>query len=124
MTISVSRWSKWAAVGAFAVAALGFGAAANAGVSWSVGINAPGISVGVANPRVYYPPAYYPPAYYAPPAVYAPPPVYYRPAPPVYYRPPAVVYRPPLRYYAPAPVYYAPSGYYRGHGHGGRHGWR
>ena len=112
MSLIRSTFFKWAAAGAVAAAAL-FGASAasaRSDVSWSVGINTPGISLGVAAPTYYAPP----PVYYAPPQVYAPPPVYYRPAPPVYYRPAPV-------YYAPPPVYYRPApGYYRGHGH--RHG--
>jgi len=97
-----STFFKWAAAGAVAAGALFAASSASAGVSWSVGINAPGVAVGVANPGYYYPPA---PVYVAPP-----PPVYYRPAP-VYYAPPPV-------YVAPRPVYrpyYGPRGYYRHH---------
>jgi len=109
-----SRWIKWAAAGALAIGALGATAAANAGVSWSVGVAAPGVVVGVNQPGYYAAPQ----PYYAPaPAYYAPPPVYYRP-PPVYYRPAPV-------YYAPAPAYYGPGpGYYRHHRHHGHGGWR
>lgn len=98
-----SRASKYVAVALAAAGLLGVGAA-QARVSWSVGVGLPGVAVGVAEP--YYAPA---PVYTAPPAYYAPPPpVYYRPAAPVYYRPP-----PPV-YYRPAPVYYGPPpGYYR-----------
>ncbi len=115
-----SRFIKWAAAGALAVVALGSAAVANAnGVSWSVGVSAPGVVLGVGQPApVYYAPA---PAYYAPaPTYYAPPPVYYRPPPPVYYRPAPVYYGPP------APVYYGPGpGYWRHHRHHGHHGgWR
>jgi hypothetical protein len=124
---------KWSAVSLMAAGMLGAAATASAGVSWSVGVNVPGVYIGAAAP-VYYPPApvYYPPA-----------PVYYAP-PPVVYAPPVVV-RPPVRYYGygrpyrgPAPVY-VNRGYYGGahgggyrHGHGGGHrgghrggpGWR
>ena len=91
-------------------------AQAHGGVSWSVGVGAPGVAIGVGAPGpVYYaPPA---PVYYGPPAgVYVPPPpVYYRPRP-VYYGPPAVVV-------APRPYYgYRDDGYrdrgYRDHGRG------
>ena len=105
MSLTRSTFFKFAAAGAVAAGALFTMASANArgDVSWSVGINAPGIAVGVAAPPVYYAP---------------PPPVYYRPAP-VYYGPPAPVY------YSQPPGYY--RNYYRGHGHGHghRHGhWR
>lgn len=107
MSLTRSTFFKWMASGAVAAAALLGASAASArgDVSWSVGINAPGIALGVAAPTYYAPP----------PVYYAPPPVYYRPAPPVYYRPAPVYYAPPPVYYRPAPGYY-----YRGHGH--RHG--
>ena len=106
MSLTRSTFFKWIASGAVAAAALLGASAASArgDVSWSVGVNLPGVALGVAAPTYYAPP----PVYYAPP-----PPVYYRPAPPVYYRPAPV-------YYAPPPVYYRPApGYYRGHGHRG-----
>jgi hypothetical protein len=110
MSLARSTFLKWTAGAAIAAGALFTAASANAsGVSWSVGINAPGIAVGVAAPQPYYAPA---------PVYYAPPPVYYRPPPPVYYRPAPVYYGPPApRYYGP------PRGYYRNHGHYG-HGHR
>ncbi|VTU23976.1 MULTISPECIES: hypothetical protein [unclassified Variovorax] len=92
---------KWAAAGAVAAGALFAATSASAGVAWSVGINAPGIAVGVAAPPVYYAPA---PTYYAPAPAYYAPPVYYRPAP-VYYAPPV--------YYRPAPGYYRHYGPHR-----------
>lgn len=78
--------------------------AAQAHVSWSIGINVPPVVVGAP---VYMAPA---PVYVAPPPVYVapPPPVYYTPRP-VYYAPPPVYYRP----YAPHRIYTAP-GYWRG----------
>ncbi len=105
MSLSRSTLLKCAAAGVVAAGALFGAASANAGVSWSLGINAPGIGIGVVEPG-YYAPA---PTYYAPPPTYyAPPPVYYRPAP---------VYR-------PAPIYYAPPVVYGGGYHGGRGDWR
>jgi len=115
MSLTRSTFFKWAAAGAVAAGALFTAVSANArgDVSWSLGISAPGVAVGVAAPPVYYAP---------------PPPVYYRPAAPVYYAPPPVYYRPAPVYYAPAPAYYGPPrGYYRHHGHGHGHGhghWR
>jgi hypothetical protein len=106
MSLTRSTFFKWAAAGAVAAGALFTAASANArgDVSWSVGISAPGVAVGVAAPPVYYAP---------------PPPVYYRPAAPVYYAPPPVYYRPAPVYYAAPPVYYGPPrGYYRHHHHG------
>ena len=113
MSPNRSSFCKWAALGAVAAGALFTGAAANAGgdVSWSLGISAPGVAVGVAAPPVYYAPP--------PPVYYRPAPVYYAPPPPVYYRPAPVYYAPPAAYYRPAPGYYRPApGYYRHHGHG------
>lgn len=118
----IQRRSLYAVIASAGVALAfltGAGAAqAGAGVSWSVGIGAPGMAVGVASPQPYY---YAPaPVYYAPPTYYAPPPppVYYRPARPVYYAPPVVV--------APPTLYFR-GGYRPGHGgprgHGARH-WR
>ena len=80
---------KLAAAGAVAASALFATAAANAQVNWAVGVNVPGVSVGVVEPG---------PVYYRPAPVYSPPPapVYYEPAPRAYY-PPA--------YYRPVPVY-------------------
>ena len=109
MSLTHSSFFKWVAVGAVAAGALFTAAAANArsDVSWSLGINAPGVAFGVAAPPVYYAP---------------PPPVYYRPAPVYYEPPPPVYYRPAPVYYSPPPVYYGPPrGYYHRHHHGG---WR
>jgi hypothetical protein len=102
MSLKRSIFFKWAAAGAVAASALFTAASANADVSWSVGVSAPGVAVGVVNPPVYYPPA---------PVYTAPPPVYYQPVPRVYYRPPPpVYYRPaPVYYGPPAPVYYGPG---------------
>ncbi|SFD56498.1 hypothetical protein [Paracidovorax konjaci] len=97
------------------------GAAQARDVFWSVGINSPGVVLGVGGgPGVVYGP---------PPAYVAPPPVYYSPPAPVYYAPPPVAYVPPRPvYYAPPPpvVYGGGYGYYgRPHWHGGGRGhWR
>jgi hypothetical protein len=111
MTQTRSLYAMAVAAGV-ALAALGGVTAAHArgDVTWSVGIGAPGVALGVTNGY---------PAYVAPAPVYvAPSPVYYAPPPPVVYAPRPV-------YYAPPPVVVAPAygygyGYYRHH----RHGWR
>lgn len=108
MNVIRTKFFKWAAAGAVAAGALFATASASAAVGWSVGVNVPGVAIGVAAPQPYYAPA---PVYVAPAPAYYPPPVYYRPAP-VYYAPPPVYYRQAPRYYRPAP------GYYRNHGHG------
>jgi hypothetical protein len=104
------RFAPFAA--ALAVAAVSV--PAQAGVSWSVGINAPiapGVQVGTVinggHPH-YYRPA---PVIYAPAPVYMPPPVVYAPPPPVYVAP--VVYAPRPVYVAPRPYYYRPPVVYR-----------
>lgn len=115
MNIDRSVVFKWIAASAVAAGALFAAASANAGTSWSVGISAPGVAIGVAEPG---------PVYYEPAPVYSrPAPVYYEPAPPVYYRPPPpVYYRPPPPAYRPAPVYYGPpAAVYYGPGERWRH---
>ena len=81
-------------------------------VAWSVGINSPGVSLGMTNavPVAVYPRHYYRqevvyPRYYA-----APQAVYYSQPAPVYYAEPAPVYYNTA--YAPAVVY--PAGYWVG----------
>ena len=87
-----------------AAGALGTGSA-NAGVSWSIGINTPVVGTVVSGGPGHYGRGYDRPGYAS---VYAPAPVY-RVAPPVAYYPAPV-------YYRPAPVFY--PRYYRGwHGH-------
>lgn len=116
MSVTRTTFFKWAAAGVVAAGALFATASASAAVGWSVGVNVPGVAIGVATPQPYYAPA---PVYYPPPAAYyAPPPVYYRPAPRVYYRPAPVYYAPPPVYYRPAPGYYGHRGHGHGHGHG------
>ncbi len=111
MSLSTSSFFKWATAVALGGTALLAAHTAQAQVNWSVGVHAPGISVGVANPA---------PVYYAPPPVYySPPPVYYRPPPPVYYRPAPVYYGPPPAYYGPPRGYYGPRHHH--HRHGPRH---
>lgn len=81
-----------------AVALAGFTGTAQArDVYWSVGINSPGVSVGVAPSAPYY--SYGQPVYVAPP-------------PPVYVQPRGIYYAPPPAYVAPRPIYYAPPAYY------------
>ena len=77
------------AAGVWALSAIGSQAHARSDVHWSIGVNTPGVVVGVSN---------------APPVYYGPPPVYYAP-PPVYYAPRPIYYGPPPVYYAPRPVY-------------------
>ena len=87
-----------AAAGVALALAVGAAPAQARDVYWSVGVNSPGVSVGVGNGGypVYVAPA---PVYYAPPP---PRPVYYAPPAPVYYAPP-------------------PGAYYREHRHHRRH---
>ncbi|MDR2155431.1 MAG: hypothetical protein LBE78_10490 [Burkholderiaceae bacterium] len=80
------------AAGLLVAGGLGTASMAQAGVHWSVGVNVPGVAVGVGAPVAVYPqPAYYPAAYpyYAPAYV----------APPVYYGVPRPVYRPARVHY-------------------------
>lgn len=87
------------------LAAAAISTPAQAGVGWSIGIDAPiapGMHVGTViggggHHRPHYRPApvvYAPPVYVAPP-VYAPAPVVYAPRP-VYYQPRPVAYRAPV----------------------------
>jgi hypothetical protein len=79
---------------------------AHAGVSWSIGINAPVLGAVVSNAPGYY----YDEPVYAPAPVYAPVPVY-RAAPRVIYEPRPIYYRPqPIVY----PRYYPAWGHDRG----------
>jgi len=78
------------------------GAAHANGVTWSIGINAPGIGTVISNAPVYRPAPIYVPA----PVVYEEPaPVVYQ-QPRVAYQQPQVVYRPVPRIYEPMPVVY------------------
>lgn len=104
-----SVWARLLSMAALATGALTFAAAPAQArdVHFSVGVHAPGVSVGISNHR--------PPVYYSPPPVYyAPPPVYYAP-PPVYYAPPPVHrgVRPVV--VVPPPIYYDHDHGHRGH---------
>jgi hypothetical protein len=77
---------KLSAAGLVAAAALFTAASANAGTSWSIGVNLPGVLVNEPAPGYYDEPA----------------PVYSRPAP-SYYQPAQPVYS------VPAPIYYEPG---------------
>jgi hypothetical protein len=113
--------AAFGAAAALALAAFGFAGAAQArdNVTFSVGVAAPGVAVGVTNGYPAYP-------VYQQPVYVQPAPVYYQPAPVYYPRP---VYRPAPVYYQPAPIYYGPR-YYPRHGYapvyyqrpGGHHG--
>jgi hypothetical protein len=132
-----TRFTSIASFAALLVAAAAFSAPAQAGVSWSVGINAPiapGVHVGTViggghrhylpAPVVYAPPVYVAPRVYAPaPVVYAPRPVYYAPRP-VVYRPPVVVRPAYVRHHHHHRPHhpYQPQGRDPGRGGGGHHG--
>lgn len=113
MNLDRSTFLKPAAAIVVAAGALFAAASADAGPSWSVGISAPGVAIGVAEPRtVYYEPAH----------VYSRPAPVYEPAPPVHYHLPPPVYRPAPVYYAPpAQVYYGPDERWRHRHHNRRH---
>ena len=83
MTKTRSIQAMAAAAGVALALLTGAGAAQARDVNWSIGVNSPGVSVGVSNGYGY-------PVYVAPPPVYvAPRPIYYAPPPPrVYYAPP------------------------------------
>lgn len=75
---------KIAVASVMVAGALSVATAANAGTSWSIGVNVPGLVVSEPAPVYYEPaPVYYqpPPVRYRPPAVYEPAPVYYERAP-------------------------------------------
>lgn len=136
MKTSRSTFSRVAAIGAFALSALGTApvAQARSDVFFSLGANiAPGVTLGVSNARPYYAPSVYvqpAPVYYQPaPVYYQPAPAYYQPAP-VYYEPAPVYYEPQPVYYPSSSVYVTPRvsnityvrpGHHRGHHHGYGH---
>jgi hypothetical protein len=108
----------------FVLAVAGQAAHARGDVYWSVGVNSPGVALGVSNaPPVVVAAA---PMYYAPAPVYvAPAPRYYGPRP-IYVTPGAHYYGPP-RGMGPRPGRYfdgPPRGYGHKHGHKHRHGYR
>jgi hypothetical protein len=113
------------------VALMGAGTAHAGGVSWSVGINLPGIGTVISNAPIFVPApvvVYQEPA----PVVYQRPAPVYAPAPVVYQQPAPVVYETQRVYYPvprvlmPAPqqvVYVRPVPQWAQHGHdrdGGR----
>ncbi|MEO8858739.1 MAG: PXPV repeat protein [Burkholderiaceae bacterium] len=95
MKLSITK--RFAVAAALALGALGIASTAQArsDVTWSIGIQVPGV-------------------YTQPAPVYMPaPPVYYRP-PPVYYQPAPVYVQPAPVYVQPRPVYVQPPAYYYG----------
>lgn len=127
MALAAASAGVWALSGAATMAQ------ARDNVYWSIGVNSPGVSVGVTNSR---PVAVYPApvvVHSPPPVVYAPPPVVYGPPPVVYVPPPSrsvraasgvVVQQPPVVVYGPPPHYRHWDDHPgRGHKHGHRH-WR
>ena len=105
-----SAWARLMSMAALAIGAWGLSASqAHANdVHFSVGVHAPGVSVGVSN---------------HPPVIYHRPPVYYAP-PPVYYAPPPVYYAPPPVYRGVRPVVVTPPPIYYDHDHGHRKHWK
>ncbi|MEZ5643678.1 MAG: hypothetical protein R3E94_01975 [Burkholderiaceae bacterium] len=139
-----SSWARAMAVVGLAGAAWalssGITPAQASDVYFSVGVNTPGVSVGVSNappvvyqpPVVHYPPAvvHYPPAvvHYPAPVVVQPPTVIYPRPVLAYPQPPAVIGRPVV--VVPRPVYYDDGhrhsrhpGLHRGHHKGDRKHW-
>lgn len=118
--------SVFASAGAAVLALAGLVAApaaqARGDVVWSVGIGAPGVSVGVSNAYPVY--STYPshPVYATPAPVYVQPaPVYVQPRP-IYYQPAPVYVQPAPVYVRPAPIYWDRGDRHRhGHGHGRGH---
>jgi len=112
------------AAGAWALSGIASQAQARDSVYWSIGINSPGVHVGVSNaPTVVY--SY--PSYGYP--VYSPRPVVVYPRPVVVHPPPVVVHSYPVyqhprqwRHDRP-PKHWHKHGYKRGHGHRGHRGW-
>lgn len=108
------------AVGAWSLSGIATQAQARDNVHWSIGVQSPGVSVGVSNapPVVYGYPSYSYPSYGYP--VYEPRPVVVYPRPIVVQPRPVVVERYPV-YVAPGPWgYREPRGHWhkhRGHKH-------
>jgi len=115
MTKTRSIYAMAAAAGVALALLAGAGTAQARDVYWSVGVNSPGVALGVSNGGY--------PVYVAPAPVYvAPQPIYYQPPPPVYYAPPRPVYYAPSTYYAQPPGFYYRDRGHR-HGHRGRGDW-
>ncbi|HMN93321.1 MAG TPA: hypothetical protein PKC60_08815 [Hydrogenophaga sp.] len=135
-----SDWARVLATGALVAGAwamsVALAPAQARDVYFSIGVQAPGVSVGVSNapPVVYHPPVvvHYPPpvVHYRPPVVHYPPavvvhpaPVYYHPRPVVVYSQPAVPIGRPV-VVVPQPVYHERPrhpGHRHGHHKGDRH---
>lgn len=112
------------AASAWGLSGIASQAQARDSVHWSIGVQSPGVSVGVSNapPVVYGYPSHSYPSYGYP--VYDPRPVVVYPRPVVVYPRPVVVERYPV-YVAPPPWRYSePRGHWHknrgGHGHGHR----
>jgi hypothetical protein len=102
---------------ASAAALLCAGTAHASGVTWTIGINAPGIGTVISNAPVYGPaPVFYeepaPVVYRQPRVVYQPPHVIY-PEPQVVYPLPQVVFRPVPVVYERGPGQWVPPGHRR-----------
>lgn len=115
-------------VGAWSLSGIATQAQARDSVHWSIGVQSPGVSVGVSNapPVVYGYPSHSYPAYGYP--VYDPRPVVVYPRPVVVHPRPVVVERYPV-YVAPQPWGYREPRWHGhkhrgGHKHGHRHGHR
>lgn len=116
------RWLGHGLAWAAGVCALGAASMAQArDLNWSIGIDSPGVSVGVSNnqPVVVYPQPMYGAPVYGRPVYVQPPPVYQvRPMPGYGYVQPVVVHP-----YPPVVVYGQPGyGHKNKHRHGHRHG--
>lgn len=122
---SKRRWLGHGLAWAAGLCALGASGLAQArDVNWSIGINSPGVTVGVSNhrPVVVYPqPVYGAPVYGAP--VYGRP-VYVHPQPVYPVRPAPGYVQPVVVHPYPPVVVYGPPGYghKNKHRHGHRHG--
>lgn len=120
------HWARGLATLALAAGAWALSGSAQArdNVYWSVGVNSPGVTVGVSNaPTVVYSHSY--PSYGYP--VYSPRPVVvYEPRPVVVHPRPVVVHRYPVyaepHWHGHKPHKHWHKHGHRGHGHGYRHG--
>jgi hypothetical protein len=106
-SLSLKSWRARLAGAALAFVALaGAGAAQARDVVWSVGVQSPGIALGIAN---------------APPVYVASGPVYYAPPPPVYYAPRPIYHAAPVVVMPPRPGYYGRPYYRNQHRHYDKH---
>lgn len=113
------------AAGAWALSGTATQAQARDNVYWSIGVNSPGVSVGVSNapPVVYGYPSYGYPVYDPRPVVVYPRPVIVHPRPVVVQSYPVYAYPPQWRHDRP-PKHWRKHGYQRGYQHGYRDGRR